>query len=82
VNCLYTGKLRNCKFNDQINAEFKSHHLLRNHDNCLDRESPVAEVKEILQTWSKEVNDQNVVESFLAKVIDIRYSGYANQWEP
>jgi hypothetical protein len=62
--------------------QIKSHHLLRNHDNCLDRESPVAEVKEILQTWSKEVNDQNVVESFLAKIIDIRYSGYANQCEP
>jgi hypothetical protein len=62
--------------------QIKSHHLLRNHDNRLDREPPVAEVKEILQTGSKEVNDQNVVEPFLAKIIDIRYSGYANQWEP
>jgi hypothetical protein len=55
--------------------------LLRNHDNCLDGESPIAEVKEIFQAWAKEVNDQNVVESFLAKIVDIRYPGYANQRE-
>ena len=70
--------------NDQNKCRIQSHHLLRNHDNCLDRESPVAEVKEILQTWSEEVNDQDVVESFLTKIVDVRYSGYAHQlgaWE-
>lgn len=32
-------------------------------------------VEEVLQTGAEEVNDQNVVEAFLAKVINIRDPG-------
>ena len=32
-------------------------------------------VEEVLQTGAKEVNDQNVVEAFLTKVINIRDPG-------
>ena len=46
-------------------------HLLGNHDHSLDGESAVAVVEEILQGRAKQVNDKNVVEAFLAKVIDI-----------
>ena len=63
----------------------ESYHLFRNHDNCLDRESSVAVIKKIFQAWSEEVNDQDVVESFLAKVIDIWYAGCkcqcSSEWE-
>lgn len=47
------------------------YHLLRNHNNRFDREAPVTMVKEIFQTGSKQVNDENVVQTFLAKVVDI-----------
>jgi hypothetical protein len=53
-----------------------TYHLLRDHDDCLDREFAVAVVKEILQAGSEEINDQYIVESFLAEVVDIWYSGY------
>ena len=55
--------------------QIEPYHLFRDHDNCLDRESPVAMIEEIFQAWSKEINDQNVVEPFLAEVVDIWYSG-------
>lgn len=51
------------------------YHLFSNHDDGLGRKSPVADVKEIFQRWSKEVDDENVVQAFLAKVIDIGYAG-------
>jgi hypothetical protein len=49
-----------------------AYHLLRYHNNGLDGELPVAVVEQILQAGSKEVNDQDVVQAFLAEVIDIR----------
>ena len=48
-----------------------SHHLFGDHDDSLDGEAAVAVVEEILQGRTKEVNDKNVVEAFLAEVIDI-----------
>lgn len=58
----------------------ESYHLLRDHHDRLDRESPVAVIKEIFQTWPKEINDQYIVKSFLAEVVDIGYSSYENQY--
>lgn len=46
-------------------------HLLRDHDDGLDGEAASAVVEEILKRGSEQVNDKNVVEAFLAKVIDI-----------
>jgi hypothetical protein len=46
-------------------------HLLGDHDDSLDGEAASAVVEEILERRSEQVNDKNVVEAFLAKVIDI-----------
>ena len=54
-----------------VNGLHAGQHLLGNHDNGLDGESAIAVVEEILQGRTKQVNDKNVVEAFLAKVIDI-----------
>ena len=52
-----------------------TYHLLGHHDDRLDGELSVAVVEEVLQTGSEKVNDENVVETLLAKVIDIRDPG-------
>ena len=49
----------------------ESHHLLGDHDDGLDREPPVAVVKEILKTRAQEINDKDVVQTLLTKVVDI-----------
>src|SRR5438876_12452978 len=72
------GKARNCESIAEWEAT-SSYHLLRDHDHCLDREFAVAVVKQIFQAWSEEINDQYIVKSFLAEVVDIWYSGYAHQ---
>jgi len=46
-------------------------HLLGDHDDGLDGEAASAVVEEVLERGSEQVNDKNVVEAFLAKVIDI-----------
>lgn len=48
-----------------------AYHLLGDHDNGLDAEAPVAVVKEVLQRWSEQVDNQNVVKTLLAEVVDI-----------
>lgn len=50
-------------------------HLLRNHDHGLYRKSSVAVVEQVLQARAKEVNDENVMEAFLAKVVNIGNTG-------
>jgi hypothetical protein len=54
-----------------VDGLYTGQHLLGDHDHSLDGESAVAVVEEILQRRAKQVNDKNVVEAFLAKVIDI-----------
>lgn len=49
-----------------------TYHLLGYHDNSLDGELPVAVVEQVLQAGAEKVDDQNVVEAFLAEIIDIR----------
>jgi len=46
-------------------------HLLGDHDHGLDREATSAVVEEVLERGSEQVNDKDVVEAFLTKVIDI-----------
>ncbi len=50
-----------------------SHHLFGYHDHRLRRKLSVAEVEEILKTGPKKVNDQNVVQTLLAKVVNVGY---------
>jgi hypothetical protein len=51
------------------------YHLLGNHAHSLEAEPPVAVVKQILQRGAKEVDDQDVVQTFLAEVVDIGNAG-------
>lgn len=46
-------------------------HLLGDHGDRLDGEATIAVVEEVLQTGAEQVNDQDVVQAFLAKVVDI-----------
>jgi hypothetical protein len=52
-----------------------TYHLLGYHDNGLDGKLPVAVVEKVLQAGAEEVDDQDVVQALLAKVIDIRDPG-------
>lgn len=52
-----------------------SHHLLGGHDDGLDAELAAAHVEEILERRSKEVDDEDVVEALVAKVIDLGDAG-------
>lgn len=54
-----------------------AHHLLCGHHDGLDGEFAPAHVKEVLERWAKEVDDKDVVQSLLAKVVDLR-----NTWTP
>lgn len=46
-------------------------HLLGDHDNRLEGESPVAVVEKILERWTEKIDHQDVVQTFLAKVVHI-----------
>ena len=59
----------------QYNNAATTYHLLGYHDDRLDRELPVAVIKQVLQAGSKQVDDQDVMQAFLAEVIDIRNPG-------
>jgi hypothetical protein len=48
------------------------YHLPSRHTNGLDRKFPTTHVEQIFQTWSKKVNNENVVQSFLPKVVYLR----------
>lgn len=50
-------------------------HLLGNHNYSLDRELPVTVVEQVLQTGAQQVNDQDVVQTLLAKIVNIRDPG-------
>lgn len=54
-----------------------THHLLCYHYHSLGGESSIAVIKEVLQRWSEEVNDQDVVKALLAEIIDIRDPSYS-----
>jgi hypothetical protein len=50
--------------------------LLRHHYHGLGCESSVAMVEEIFERGAKKIDDKNVVEAFLAKIVDIRDASY------
>ena len=54
-----------------------ANHLLRYHHNSLRRESSIAVIKQIFERGSEEVDDEDVVQAFLAKVIDIRDTSWS-----
>ena len=49
-----------------------AYHLLCDHDNSLEREAAVAVVEEVFQRRPEQVDDEDIVEAFLAEVIYIR----------
>jgi len=55
----------------------KTNHLLCSHTNSLYAELAAAEVEEIFQVRTQEVNDENVVEALLSKMVDLRNADYA-----
>lgn len=56
----------------------ETYHLLGYHDDGLDGKLPVAVVEQVLQAGAEQVDDQDVMETFLAEVINIRDPGYDN----
>ena len=56
-----------------------AHHLFSYHYDGLDRESSVAMIKQVFKTRPEKVDDENIVEAFLAEVVDIRYTGCESQ---
>ena len=52
-----------------------AHHLSGSHADGLDVEFSVAHVEKVFETRSQKVDDENVVQSLLAKVVDLRNAG-------
>lgn len=52
-----------------------TYHLLGNHDGGFDREAAIAVIKEVLQARTEEIDDEDVMKAFLAKVVDLRDAG-------
>jgi hypothetical protein len=50
----------------------KANHLLCGHTNGLDAELAAAEVEEVFQVRTQEVDDENVMETLLSKMVDLR----------
>ena len=74
VDGLHSGKLLPLAEN-LAHGDISGYHLLRNHCDCLDGESTVAMIKQIFQTRAQQIEDQNVVETFLTVVIHVRHTG-------
>lgn len=53
-----------------------AHHLPCRHADSLDRKLSPAHIEQILQTWSEEVNYQDIVQAFLTKVVYLGYPSY------
>lgn len=72
VNRLHPGKLDQVSSMPSRPLDRAAYRLLGNHNHRLDGEAPVAVIEKVLQTWSKQVDDKDVMEAVPAKVIDIR----------
>ena len=75
VDCLNSRQLGRVSLRS-YDASVGTYHLLCYHDNCLDRKLPVAMIEQVLETGTEQVDHQDVVQAFLAKVINIRDPGY------
>lgn len=54
---------------DLLNA---GEHLLGRHNDRLDREAPAAHVEQVFERGAEQVDDKNVVQTFIAEVVDLR----------
>lgn len=52
-----------------------THHLACGHAARLDRELAAAHVKQVLERGAEEVDDEDIVQPFLAKVVDLGDTG-------
>lgn len=49
--------------------------MFGDHDDGLDRESPSASVEKVLERGTEKIDDENIVEAFLAEVVNVRDTG-------
>ena len=54
-----------------IPSEDLAHHLLRRHTHCFDRKLATAHVKQVLKIGSQEINRKDIVQSLLAKMMNL-----------
>ena len=59
----------------------KTCHLFRSHANRLDAELAAAKVEEVFQVRAQEVDNENVVETLLTKMVNLRYTDCATSRE-
>lgn len=52
-------------------SEDLAHHLLRRHTHCFDRKLATAHVKQVLKIGSQEINRKDIVQSLLAKMMNL-----------
>lgn len=50
--------------------------MLGYHHDSLDRESSIAVIEKVFKRRSKKVDDENIVQTLLAKIVYVRYSGW------
>lgn len=58
---------------DIINS---AHHLLSGHTNGLDGEFSATHIEQIFQVGPEKVDDENIMQSFLSKMVYLRNTGY------
>ena len=51
-----------------------TYHLLGGHAYSLDSELAAAHVKKVLEVWPEEINDEDIVEALLTKIVHSRYA--------
>lgn len=57
------------------NKHLHTHHLFGCHYDSLDAELSPAHIKEVFQARPQQVDDQNIMQAFLSKIIDLGDTG-------
>ena len=57
-------------------------HLFGGQADCLNREFSAAHVEEVFKVGPEEVNDEDIVETFLSEVMHLRDTGYSKEQSP
>ena len=60
-----------------LGQEKNANHLPCGHTNSLDTKLAVAEVEEVFQVGTQEIDDENIMETLLSEMVDLRNAGYA-----
>jgi hypothetical protein len=55
----------------------KTHHLISKHKYCFKRELSVARVEQVLQTWTKKINDHDIVLPLHSKPLQMRNTSWS-----